>query len=134
MDINLETLDQLKSIKFALYLLVGLFIGILIIHISFFSFFYRDMVKKIDSKSFSRLAENLFEEGRLEDLEHMSYQKLKTHPNSVHAHYFLGKSQYNKGRYEQSKKSFEAALECEPHWEESIEPYLKKIDEKVNDS
>ena len=94
MDINIEILDQLSSIRFALYLLVGLFVGIAIILLTFFSLTYRDMVKKIDGKSFSRVAENMFEEGRLIDFQKISQDKLKSHPNSVHAHYFLGKTQY----------------------------------------
>ena len=92
------------------------------------------MVKKVDSKSFGNLAADMFDEGRFEDLEEISRQKLKTHPNNVHAHYYLGKAQFKNGQYKQAKISFEAALGCEPHWEETIEPYLKKIDEKINGS
>lgn len=134
MDINTEILNQLETIWIALFVIGALLLGVLIFHISFWSYLYKDMVKKVDGKTFERVATNMFDEGRLEDLEKLSRDKLKTHPNNVHAHYYLGKAQYKNSQYEQAKMSFKTALDCEPHWEETIVPYLKKIDEKVNDS
>ena len=95
---------------------------------------YRDLLKRTDGKTFDRVATNLFEEANFKDLEAISRDKLKTHPNSVHAHYYLGKVHYEKKQYKQARKSFNKALDCEPHWEESIQPYLRKIDEESKSS
>lgn len=66
------------------------------------------------SPGFSRLAEVLRSEGRLDEAIQTCLEGLRARPNTLSGHVVLGKAYLDAGRVEESRDQFEAALRLDP--------------------
>ena len=85
------------------------------------------------AKVFRLIAEDyLAKDSNEELLEHVE-ERLKSHPQDVWAHWYMGQVKYHARIYPESKRSFEKVLELEPSWYSSVDSWLEKIVEKLNE-
>jgi len=84
-------------------------------------------------KVFQRLSEDLLSKNDIDELVQLVEGRLESHPQDVWAHWYMGQAKYHKGVYPESKRSFERVLELEPSWYNSIDSWIDKLDEKLDE-
>jgi cytochrome c-type biogenesis protein CcmH/NrfG len=85
-------------------------------------------------KVFRVFSENHLSKNENDELITYCNERLETHPNDVWAHWYLGQAQFHTNMFHESKRSFERVLELEPSWYSSIDSWIEKISDKLDDS
>ena len=83
--------------------------------------------KKAWETSFEEQMENFIDEGEYKKVIEKCKEKLEKRPNHINATWFIAKAYYYTEDKELSKKYFEKTLHLVPSWEESVNPYLEKL-------
>ena len=130
----MEAVSELETIK---WLLTAILIGIALIAISaitiaiIFWLFYKTLNEESSEKIFKFLAEEHLAKNETDKLINHVDKRLSSHPHDVWANWYKGQAKYHLGEYTESKRHFEKVVELEPRWDSTVEPWLAKINKKL---
>ena len=130
----MEAVSELETIK---WLLVTILIGIAIIAIAailiaiIFWLCYKSLDEESSGKIFKFLAEEHLAKNETEKLLDHVNKRLSSHPHDVWANWYKGQAKFRSGEYTESKRCFEKVVELEPRWDSTVEPWVAKINEKL---
>ena len=132
----MEVITELETIKLlVIAILVGM--SLIVLSVLFMSYMFylgvRQINEKYSDKAFKMSAEDYLARDEIDNLISHIEDRLKTFPQDVWAHWYMGQAKYFKGELTESKYSFNRVLELEPSWYNSIDSWLDKIDEKLSE-
>lgn len=76
-------------------------------------------------------ASKLYETNRLQDLLKYCLKFHSKYPNDVQITFYLGLAYYKLGNFSLARQHFESAAELNPHYKESVQPYLEEISMQI---
>lgn len=122
----LKTLQEIRGFFFVLLVLFGIWVASTVLAKAIYV--YRSFREEW-GEEFSRRAERLASENKLDLLKEHCKAKLLKQPNHLSALLWLGKAEYRSGHQEEALPYFEKVIRLAPHWEEDCQPYIERINE-----
>jgi len=132
----MESLPELITIK---WLLVAILVGISLLTLSVVLVAVVHWIglgvlkEQLQGKVFRKLSEDMLAKNEIDDLLEYAEERLESHPHDVYAHWYIGQAKYYKGKYPDSKRSFERVVELEPSWYSSAESWFDRLEEKIKE-
>lgn len=122
----------LKDIKDALWILIYLIgIGVLLNIIRTIATSYKTIKDELEN-TFYNTVSPLYENGEYDKVIECSLEHVEKKSKDAYGYWFLGKAYYKKEDYQESLDYFNKTSEICPSWDkEWVEPYIKKINEKL---
>jgi len=77
-------------------------------------------------------ASSLYETNKLQDLLKYCLKFHSKYPHDVQITFYLGLTYYKLGNFSLARQYFQSATELNPHYKESVEPYLEEISIQMN--
>jgi len=137
MENSANIIDLANNIQWLLVALVVIGV-ILLIVLSFVAWAMfiasKTLLDQHKDKVFRVLAEEHLSKNENTELISHCNERLDTHPSDVWAHWYLGQAQFHTNLLHESKRSFERAVEIEPSWYSSIDSWIEKITDKVEEA
>jgi cytochrome c-type biogenesis protein CcmH/NrfG len=130
----MEGATELETIK---WLLVAILVGMVIVALSAVSvamsiwFGFRMAKENNSGKVFRVVAEEHLARNENNELVEYAEERLKTHPQDVWAHWYLGQAKFHIGKIPEAKRCFERVVELEPSWYSSVDSWLERIGKEI---
>ncbi len=130
-----EILSELAAIKSAIYILIAIVtIGVVANFIRVY-FTSKNYIRNELNDLFEKELEEMFDDGRYNELLEKCEKKLKSSSNHTYALWYKGKALFQLGEYERAKEVFGKIIVLQPSWEEgTVKPYLQKIEQYQNEN
>ena len=137
MENSANILELANNIQWLLVALVviGVFL-LIVLSLGVWALFIggKTLLDQHKDKVFRVLAEDHLSKNENTELISYCNERLITHPSDVWAHWYMGQAQFHTNLLHESKRSFERALEIEPSWYNSIDSWIEKITDEVEES
>lgn len=123
-----ELITTIQSIRGYLFVLMLIAIVWVVLRIIESILKIKTEYQKVEQKNFSLTMDRYFDAGNYDKVIGRCKYKLERYPNNLDANWYLAKAYYFKEEHELSRKYFEYTLYLAPSWENSVEPFLEKLD------
>lgn len=132
----------LKELKRIRWLLVLIAFGLLALPAGFVFFGWQVAETVVQEKaveekqdSFETVAEDLFQQGRLDELSLVIDQREKDHPNDANVYWYRGRVAVEREHWELALRELEKAEQLAPNWkQEYTGPLLDRVRAKLGRS
>lgn len=132
----METVAELQTIKWLLIGLLVCFVVIALVTIALSFFIFHVLKASLESQSgtvYKKIAEDSLSRNEITKLVENTEERLQSHPHDVWAHWYMAQAKYYEGLYPESKRCFERVLELEPGWYNSVDSWVDRIGEKLDE-
>ena len=79
-------------------------------------------------------ADDMIEEGKLQELEAICRKRVRQRPYLLEAHWYLALALYHQGNYAEAIESFKQVNAINPFWEENTTVYLESATKQMGNS
>jgi cytochrome c-type biogenesis protein CcmH/NrfG len=130
----MEVVAELETIK---WLLVAMLVGIVLVTLSAVAIAitiwlgFRLVQEQNSGQVFRLMAEDYLSQNENDELEKYAKERLRSHPQDIWAHWYLGQATFHVGNFPVSKRCFERVIELDPAWYGSVEAWLERVNEKL---
>lgn len=130
---------QLRELKRIKWLLVLIACGVLLLPASLTylgwevaSMIVQERTVEDSEDSLETIAEDLFQQGKLDELRTVIDQRAKDHPNDADVYWYRGRMAVEEGNWEEALRDLEQAERLAPNWkQEYTGPLLEKVRAKL---
>jgi tetratricopeptide (TPR) repeat protein len=130
---------QLRELKRIKWLLVLIACGVLLLPASLAylgwevaSMIVQGRTVEDSEDSLETIAEDLFQQGKLDELRTVIDQRAKAHPNDADVYWYRGRMAVEEGNWEEALRDLEQAERLAPNWkQEYTGPLLEKVRAKL---
>ncbi len=134
MNLLIEKTETIQWLLTALLSISVLFLIVFCLGLWMFYVGGKIIIDKRDDQVFRVHSENYLGKNAITELVDYCEERLKTHPNDMWAYWYLGQAHFHAESWLASKRSFERVLELEPSWYSSIDSWLEKLSDKIDES
>lgn len=129
MEVNNELVNSLQVFLVLMVVVIALLTSaMLVIGVRVLSIDKKVRGKDANTAQFEERANELLEQGRLDELVQHAASRVSTHPYHVDARWFLAVGYYHLGDMANAIREFEHVATINPAWEETgVAPFVERI-------
>ena len=127
-DLILNELQIIKWLLVAVVTLISISILCALVFFKFMASVRKAQVNEFEKNTFVAEAHRLFDSGKFDELESISWNRSNEHPHDPAAVWFLALAHYKRAKWGLALSTFKKLQKLDPAWEKyTVEDYINEI-------